>query len=207
MYSVQLFDMYFPIQYRPPLDEEQLPNLAIKSEKCQPEIGLPVLSSTPTEPHLSPGGQKTSSAGQTPCSRVNISSSGVDTMTHMNAQPLTPKTTRGIPSKLTASAQKHEHVRKLEKSEHLFCEFFYMLFFFIRETIPHTFMTERLIEVSTGFTDGKIQGQCEAGSKPCALFLPLYGYWATFKNYLHGFEDPSPDGQIAHVSVFFGWNN
>lgn len=41
----------------------------------------------------------------------------------MRAQPSTPKTPRGITSKLTASAQKHEHVRKLEKSENLFREF------------------------------------------------------------------------------------
>ncbi|KAE8277833.1 hypothetical protein D5F01_LYC24132 [Larimichthys crocea] len=192
-----------------PLDEKQPLNPAIspESENCQPEIGLPVLSSTPQKPHLSPGGQKTSSAGQKPCSSVNTSSSGVITFSSnvptssssgqtpssgcqtspssgqtssagqtslssglsrghsrplpsspvtqndscntespnrsncncncenvaarlqqlehivnglMRAQPLTPKTPRGIPSKLTASAQKHEHVKKLEKSEHLF---------------------------------------------------------------------------------------
>ncbi|TKS64996.1 hypothetical protein D9C73_027526 [Collichthys lucidus] len=64
-----------------PLDEKQPLNLAMspESDNCQPEIGLPILVSTPQKTHLSPGGQKASSAGQKPCSSVNTSSSGGQT--------------------------------------------------------------------------------------------------------------------------------
>ncbi|XP_060936784.1 uncharacterized protein LOC133013759 [Limanda limanda] len=65
-----------------PHEEGQPLNLALSPDSVhgQPEIGLPVLSSTPQKnPHLSPGGQKTSSDGQIPCSSVHTSPNSVHT--------------------------------------------------------------------------------------------------------------------------------
>ncbi|KAM7412330.1 hypothetical protein PAMA_022012 [Pampus argenteus] len=86
----ELYDDMMPtLENDTPLDETQRLNPAMspESENCQPEIGLPVLSSTPQKPHLSPGVQKTSSAGQTPCSSVPISPSSGQTSSAGQTSP------------------------------------------------------------------------------------------------------------------------
>ncbi|KAM7412329.1 hypothetical protein PAMA_022011 [Pampus argenteus] len=88
--SDELYDDMMPtLENDTPLDETQRLNPAMspESENCQPEIGLPVLSSTPQKPHLSPGVQKTSSAGQTPCSSVPISPSSGQTSSAGQTSP------------------------------------------------------------------------------------------------------------------------
>ncbi|KAM7390925.1 hypothetical protein PAMA_008906 [Pampus argenteus] len=85
----ELYDRMPTLENDTPLDETQRLNPAMspESENCQPEIGLPVLSSTPQKPHLSPGVQKTSSAGQTLCSSVPISPSSGQTSSAGQTSP------------------------------------------------------------------------------------------------------------------------